>query len=169
MRIIYDSDRGMELNTFIKSKKYSDQLIRTRMFYIIKANREDILKFGIAGNSEGNSISRFMGYRNAYGTSDKSNDCVGVKVHFVGVTEYNPNVETKNSEIFKLEKYVKRFIRENEKIARGSERTTLSLSRLKELVYTYRTKDKPTTRRISERNKNRLVTNRVFIDGVETV
>jgi len=151
MQVVYDNAQGMELNTFLNDPKYTDQLINSRVFYIVKPRSEDILKFGISGNNDGKGVGRLQQYRLTYGTHDPSNDCLGVKVYFVGRTNYNWLVEANNSEIAKRELYVKRYIKRNNLIARGRERTTANLSHLKDIMFSFRGEDLPTEQRVSIR------------------
>lgn len=151
MKILYNDARGKDLNTLLNDPKFVKKLENTRAFYIIKPKSEDILKFGISGNNDGGGIGRLQQYRLTYGISDSTNDCLGVKLMFLGVTKYNSDVEAKNSEVHKREQHVIKYIKENNLIARGRERTVANYRNLVEIVKSYKTKDEPTKIRKSQR------------------
>ena len=141
---IYDWNlRGMSLTRFLKKEKYLKQMENSRVFYVVKPNSEDVIKIGVSGENDGRGWARFMEYRLYYGDSTKGNPCLGMKVHYVGKTKYNPLVENKNSLIHKLELHVIREFKKRDIIARGRERTYAKLDEVKDIVFEYLQDDKP--------------------------
>ena len=79
-----------------------------RCLYVLKANRDDMFKFGIAGLDGGTTAyGRLLQYVNFYGKQTDFNQCSGVQLLYLVGTKYNPNAETTNSWVFKKEKYIK--------------------------------------------------------------
>jgi len=138
-----------------------------RCLYVLKANRDDMFKFGIAGLDGGTSAyGRLLQYVNFYGKQTDFNQCSGVQLLYLVGTKYNKNVETANSWVFKKEKYIKdhfkidRINDENGLYAgRGRERlesTKANLNKIIRLINDTSNKtfdDVETERRKSERIK----------------
>lgn len=142
--------RGMKLEEFIS--KYSNDLKNSRVFYIIRPNADkNIYKIGISGNNDGKGIGRFHQYLLYYGKHQDFNSCAGVKVFYVKKTNYNKNVEERNSYIHKLEVFVKRQLKKYEYVARGNEWTKAPLDKIEEIVRSFRGEDKITLKRQSKR------------------
>jgi len=136
-------NQGSNLQEFIKKNK--TQLQGTRLFYIIKPKSENVYKIGIG------RLSRLESYQLIYGTAQPNNDCIGVRIFYLVTTDYNSDVEWKNSFIGKLEKYVKDILKDQGLVDRGRERTTASLSQLKKIVGSFRGEDYVTEKRVSIR------------------
>lgn len=130
--------KGIELSTFLKNKKYTNQLINARVFYVVKPNSENVIKIGVSGENTGDGIKRFQEYQLLYGDgASTENICLGMKVFYVGKTMYNPLVESKNSLIHKLELHMIRSFKKLKITARGRERTIATLKKVKEIFDEY--------------------------------
>ena len=86
-------------------KEFGPQLRHTRAFYVLQPNLEqgEVFKFGVAGISTGNAYNRVNEYRINYGEFDAKNQCKGVLIYYLGVTEYNRLVLAEKSQVFKIE------------------------------------------------------------------
>lgn len=108
-------DKTTPLSKVLKDydPKTSDKLVNKRAFYVVEANadRGKTIKFGVAGVGKGTPWARLNDYRLMYGTTTPDNDCLGVKVHYLGTTEYNGSVESKNSQVFQVEAIAKDRVR----------------------------------------------------------
>ena len=104
--------------------KYGAELRGVRAFYIVEPLLEKgaSIKFGVAGMDNGNAYERFKSYMITYGNKSKENECKGVLVHYVGVVKYNRLVEKTNSEVWKLERFLKGEYRTVTDPERGEER-----------------------------------------------
>jgi len=155
MRIIYNSQKGskgIELEKLLYDQNFRLDTFNTRMFYIISPNSEpEVFKIGIAG-LDGKPLKRLRDYELYYGKNVKGNDCLGARVHLIGVSQYNPLVETRKSEIAKLENSIKQWIQRNKRYkSRGRERTNVNLQKLKQMVLDKNFKDEETELRRSKR------------------
>ena len=79
-----------------------------KILYIIKPNRDSMVKFGIAGHKEGKDSAwgRLFQYVNSYGIQDDLNQCSGVQLLYIVGHKYNSNVEPTQSFVHKKEKYI---------------------------------------------------------------
>ena len=123
---------GPWLDNFDNKKKIYDM----RLFYVLKPNSEDVVKFGIAGTKGGTGAwGRLHQYINEYGYSSDLNRCTGIQMLYLAGNKYNKNVEITNSDIYKKELMCKKYFRSPEVdahlIGRGFER--INLDRIKEL------------------------------------
>ncbi len=118
---------GIDLDYF--TKRYKKDIEKSRVFYVISPNAENVFKIGIAGDTDGKAIGRMEQYKLYYGLKSRTNPCSGVKVHFICKTTYNNMVEPKNSYIFKLELCMKQKLKQNTK--RGREWINASLDKIK--------------------------------------
>ena len=136
---VYDwNKKGIELSSFLQNKKYTYQLENARVFYVVKPNSENVIKIGVSGENSGVGIKRFLEYQLLYGDGrNTDNICLGMKVFYVGKTKYNPFVESKNSLIHKLELHMIRTFKKLNITARGRERTTATLKKVKEIFNEY--------------------------------
>jgi hypothetical protein len=150
---LYDAGngKGMRLDYFLK--KYEDDLKNSRVFYIVKFNREPIFKVGISGTKTGYGAGRLKQYLLESGIEDNLNPCVGTRVFYILKTKRTKGVASRDSYIMKLEDYVKRELDKRNLIARGSERTIASLDTIKAIINSFGGKDEPTIFRRSERVK----------------
>lgn len=122
-------DRATPLTDVLK--KHGADLRKKRAFYVVEANLErgKTIKYGIAGVEKGNAYGRMREYQLLYGTETKKNDCLGVKVHYLGTTAYNSQVEPKKTEVAKVEASIKKQVKsrtmssEATGLNRGFERT----------------------------------------------
>ena len=129
--------RGVEINDFLNNDEFAKQreeLKNSRLFYVVRANSEKVFKIGISGMYDGKAIGRLREYQLYYGDADDKNKCSGAKIHFLGKTEYNPDVLQKNSEIYKRELFVKRHLKNNDALDRGRERTSADIESLKRIM-----------------------------------
>lgn len=165
----YRKEKGepVDLHDFLNRKNTKEKLNNMRCLYVIKPNRDDMFKFGIAGLDGGTSAyGRLLQYVNFYGKQTDFNQCSGVQLLYLVGTKYNPNVETTNSWVFKKEKYIIDYFkmdRINDEnalyVGRGKERvesTKANLSKLIRLINDTSNKtfdDVETERRTSERLK----------------
>lgn len=105
----YNKHKGepIDLHEFLNLKGTKENLKDKRCLYVVKPNSDPMLKFGIAGLDGGTSAyGRLLQYVNLYGKQSELNQCAGVQLLYLVGTKYNKNVETKNSWVFKKEKYI---------------------------------------------------------------
>jgi hypothetical protein len=114
--IVPFTNEGIDLDYF--TKRYKKDIEKSRVFYVISPNAENVFKIGIAGDTDGKAIGRMQQYKLYYGLKSRTNPCSGVKVHFICKTTYNKMVEPKNSYIFKLELCMKQKLKLNTKRGR---------------------------------------------------
>ncbi len=108
--------RSVDLNDFIENEKNKKQIYDHLLFYIIKANSDELVKFGVAGTSgKSSSWGRLHQYINAYGKQSDLNTCAGVRLLFLAGTKYNKNVDMVNTHVYKKELACKRFFRETDR------------------------------------------------------
>jgi len=95
-----------------------------RAFYIVEPllEKDKVIKFGIAGMQSGHPYTRLNEYNIIYGTQTRANSCKGVKVHFVGVTEYDRMVSPTNTQVARLERQLKQLYKTKTEKGRGTER-----------------------------------------------
>jgi hypothetical protein len=119
------NSKGIDLIQVLSDLKNDNRFKHKRVLYVIQATQDkgNVTKFGIAGMDSGNPYSRLNEYVTMYGNIG-SNACEGVKIFFLGVTEYNRLVEAKNSKVFKIEKLLKEKFSDRRVPNRGTERTT---------------------------------------------
>jgi len=130
--------RGIEIDDFLNDDKYAKQremLKNARVFYVIRPNSEKVFKIGISGMHDGNGIGRLREYQLYYGNNDGK--CSGAKIHFLGRTNYDPDVAQKNSEIYKRELFVKRYLKKINVLDRGRERTSASIDAIEGIMDQY--------------------------------
>ena len=150
--------------------KHGSSLRNVRAFYIVEPLLEKgkSIKFGIAGMSSGNAYQRFNEYSVLYGEKTKDNDCKGVLVHFVGITEYDRLVKPEKSQVYLLEKHLKQEYRSTTDPGRGSERVSKTyLSSILHTIRTKRFKDVHTQMRDTNREttKKYQTDRKAFIDS----
>ena len=126
---------GVNLEDWLeKSKK---KIENTRLLYVLRANsdKNQITKIGVAGLDSGKPQSRLYDYINHHGYNNPENRSQGVKLLAVYTTQYDKFVEGRRSAISKLEKHLKTQMATDIKSQRrGSERTSLPLSKIKEFI-----------------------------------
>ena len=153
--------RGVEINDFLNNDEFAKQreeLKNSRLFYVVRANSEKVFKIGISGMYDGKAIGRLREYQLYYGDADDKNKCSGAKIHFLGKTEYNPDVLQKNSEIYKRELFIKRYLKNNDALDRGRERTSADIESLKRIMGLYDDgPDTKTDKRRSTRSSRGIV------------
>ena len=149
-------DTTVELGPWLNLETNKRRLYNTRMFYIIKPNIDDTIKFGIGGlDGKSGSYGRLKQYILEYGYTTELNPCTGVRLLYLAATVYNPNVLTVNTSVYRKEKAAKDFFRSDAIEGRGFER--ILQERLDELFKIVDSKsnkswlDIETTRRTSER------------------
>lgn len=175
-----DEDSGIELADFLNRPGMRETLRNKRLFYIVKSNSESVgnkkdpavYKFGIAGTDSGNGIGRLQSYVRAYGRQTNLNPCLGVKIFFLGSTQYTPAgvwemTPGTRTKIYQIEKRIKDILRAEKKKGskyalvegRGAERTSVGLRRLKNMVMgrvADQIQDQPVTTRRSGRQRKQL-------------
>ena len=136
MRVLID--KTMDLKEFLT--KYTSSLQNVRAFYIVEPliEKGKTIKFGIAGMSSGRAHQRFQDYVVTYGDQTKGNDCKGVLVHFVGITDYDRHVLPEKSQVYMMEKHLKDQYRSITEPRRGTER--VSKTHLQSILRTIRVK-----------------------------
>jgi len=164
MRKLVDSP--MDLSDFLE--KYGEHLKHVRAFYILEPLLEKgkTIKFGVAGISTGNAYNRFNEYAIIYGKRTKSNNCKGVIVHYVGITEYDRHVQPQQSQVFLIEKHLKEKYKSVTEQGRGSERVPkstlqeimrdLRAMKFKDVVTTLRDTNRKTTK-IYQADRNAFI------------
>lgn len=129
MRNLVPDKKGMDLSIFLL--KYKSEMRNTRAFYVVEPkidSREknvaakSNVKIGIAGAKYGDSWGRLKQYEITYGRNERRNDCRGVWIWYCGITQYDPLVLEKNCQVRKMETWLKRVYRNQNLIARGTER-----------------------------------------------
>lgn len=156
MKILYDAENGKGIRLDYFLNRYEDDLKKSRVFYVVKFNREPIFKVGISGTKTGYGAGRLKGYLLESGIENNLNPCVGTRVFLIVKTKLNENVASRDSYIVKLEKYVKDELEKRNLIARGDERTNATFDTIKSIVTSFRMKEKPTIFRRSDRLKNTI-------------
>ena len=100
-------DEPIDLYEFLNQNKSTPskkgKLYDMKILYIIKPNRDSMVKFGIAGHKEGKDSAwgRLFQYVNSYGIQDDLNQCSGVQLLYVVGHKYNSNVEPTQSFVHK--------------------------------------------------------------------
>jgi len=143
MKEVYLNNKGIPLEDYLDNVDNLVGLINKRIFYILKANMDsNIYKFGISTGANESAIKRLYDYVYTYGynsdnktRSMKQKPIHGIKLYGLWTVNYNSNVESKNSAVSRKERYIKGELRENiALVGRGSERTSVSLNKLIDLV-----------------------------------
>ena len=97
-----EKSEPIDLHEFLNRKGNKDKLYNMRCLYVVKPNRDAMLKFGIAGlDGKSSAYGRLFQYVNLYGKQTDLHQCSGVQLLYLVGTKYNPNVETTNSWVFK--------------------------------------------------------------------
>jgi len=112
------------------------RLTNKRILYCIRPNMDNsLIKFGVGGveHGETSAFGRLLQYVNYYGESGEF-DCQGVKLFLIAANEYNPNVDGKNSAIFRKEKFLKAQLKGDTLSGRGTERVTTNIDKLFKLI-----------------------------------
>ena len=125
------------------TRRIKNELKRVRLFYVVQTNLHTkdrsaynpIVKIGISGNVSGNGLSRFSQYLTYYGINKRMNPCSGVKVYYIYKTRYNENIPSLNTKILKIEKYYKKFFKDNHFVKQGNEWISVDLLQLKDILY----------------------------------
>ena len=159
-RSALDVTNSVELGPWIDNFDNQKKLNDMRLFYVLKPNAENVVKFGVAGTNGGTgAFGRLRQYIHSYGYSDDLNRCRGVQLMYLAGNKYNPRVELVKSDVFKKELAAKRYFRAPEVkahlIGRGFERFDLDrLQELFDIIDDQSNKDfgdVETERRVSER------------------
>lgn len=136
VKIIYENKDGIELAQWLSSESNRRMLDNKRILYCIKANMDSsLIKFGVGGVEHGgtSAFGRLLQYVNYYGEQGEF-DCKGAKIFLIAANEYNPNVEGKNSAIFRKEKFLKAQLKGDTLSGRGTERVITNLRKLFNLI-----------------------------------
>lgn len=138
MKTIFEDVQGVELKPWIYNKANQKLLKDKRILYVVRANIDNsLIKFGVGGVEHGGTGAegRLRQYVNYYGEGGEF-DCRGVKLFLIVANEYNPNVEGKNSAVFRKEKFLKAQLRGDTLSGRGTERVTTNIRKLFNLIHT---------------------------------
>ena len=135
-RIREKETNSVELGPWLDNFDNKKKIYNMRLFYVLKPNAEDVVKFGIAGTrGEAGGWGRLHQYINEYGYTTDLNRCTGIQLLYLAGNKYNSNVEITNSDVFKKERACKQYFRAPEVkahlIGRGFER--INLDRIQEL------------------------------------
>ena len=105
VKTLYESQDGIELKQWLDVQSNRRMLDNKRILYVVRANIDNsLIKFGIGGVEHGgtSAFGRLLQYINYYGEGGEF-DCKGIKLFLIVANEYNPNVDGKNSAIFRKE------------------------------------------------------------------
>ena len=136
VKIVYENKDGIELKQWLDKEANRRMLDNKRILYVVRANIDSsLIKFGIGGVEHGgtSAFGRLLQYVNYYGEAGEF-DCMGIKLFLIVSNEYNPNVEGKNSAIFRKEKFLKSQLKGDTMSGRGTERVTTNMRKLFGLI-----------------------------------
>lgn len=163
VKTVYENLDGIELAQWLGKEANRRSLDNKRILYVVRANIDNsLIKFGIGGVEHGgtSAFGRLLQYINYYGEAGEF-DCKGIKLFLIVANEYNPNVEGKNSAIFRKEKFLKAQLRGDTMSGRGTERVTTNMRKLFNLIFQTSNKtdeDIEIERRKTERLKQAEIT-----------
>jgi hypothetical protein len=145
VKILYENKEGQELAQWLQSMSQHPDYKGTtnrkmlddkRILYCVRANMDNsLIKFGIGGVEHGgtSAFGRLLQYINYYGEGGEF-DCLGIKIFLIAANQYNPNVDGKNSAIFRKEKFLKAQLKGDTLSGRGTERVTTNIRKLFGLI-----------------------------------
>jgi len=147
---------SVDLGTWLEDLGNQKIIYNMRLFYVIKPNMDDVVKFGIAGlEGKRGGYGRLHQYITEYGEASDLNPCAGARLLYLAGNMYNPNVETVNSAVYRKELACKDYFRDTSIKGRGFERFLQErMDELFKIVDNKSTKlfaDIETERRTSER------------------
>ena len=163
VKTLYENKDGIELKPWLDVSSNRDMLKNMRILYVVRANMDkSLIKFGIGGVEHGgtSAFGRLQQYVNYYGEGGEF-DCLGIKLFLIVANTYNPNVEGKDSAIFRKELFLKRQLHGDTLNGRGTERVTTNLDKLFGLIFQTSNKtdeDIELERRTSERLEQAKIT-----------
>ena len=137
VKTLFESSDGMELKQWLDQQSNRRLLDNKRILYVVRANIDNsLIKFGIGGVEHGgtSAFGRLLQYINYYGEGGEF-DCKGIKLFLIVANDYNPNVDGKNSAIFRKEKFLKAQLKGDTMSGRGTERVTTNIRKLFNLIY----------------------------------
>ena len=137
VKTLYESQDGIELKQWLDVQSNRRMLDNKRILYVVRANIDNsLIKFGIGGVEHGgtSAFGRLLQYINYYGEGGEF-DCKGIKLFLIVANEYNPNVDGKNSAIFRKEKFLKAQLKGDTMSGRGTERVTTNIRKLFNLIF----------------------------------
>ena len=137
VKTLYESQDGIELKQWLDVQANRRLLDNKRILYVVRANIDNsLIKFGIGGVEHGgtSAFGRLLQYINYYGEGGEF-DCKGIKLFLIVANEYNPNVDGKNSAIFRKEKFLKAQLKGDTMSGRGTERVTTNIRKLFNLIF----------------------------------
>ena len=135
-KVIYENHNGIELAQWLSKESNRRMLDNKRILYVVRANIDAaLIKFGVGGVEHGgtSAFGRLLQYVNYYGEQGEF-DCKGIKLFLIVANEYNPNVDGKNSAIFRKEKFLKSQLKGDTMSGRGTERVTTNMRKLFGLI-----------------------------------
>ena len=96
--------KPIELAKWLYAPTNKAKLQDMKILYVIKPNKDELLKFGIAGAREGgtSAYGRLRQYLNIYGKQDVNFPCLGVNLYYIFGNKYAKDVQTTNTYVFKL-------------------------------------------------------------------
>lgn len=147
---------SVDLGAWLEDLANQKMIYNMRLFYVIKPNMDDVVKFGIAGlEGKSGGYGRLHQYVAEYGEASDLNVCAGARLLYLAGNIYNPNVETVNSAVYRKELACKDYFRDTAIKGRGFERILQErMDELFKIVDNKSTKlfaDIETDRRTSER------------------
>jgi hypothetical protein len=137
VKTLYENKDGIELKQWLDVESNRRMLDNMRILFVVRANIDkSLIKFGIGGVEHGgtSAFGRLLQYVNYYGEG-KEFDCLGIKLFLIVANTYNPNVEGKDSAIFRKEKFLKGQLKGDTLSGRGTERVTTNLRKLFGLIF----------------------------------
>lgn len=158
-----DNHGTVELADWLDQEENRRRIYNTRGFYIVLPAMDHVVKFGVCGlEGKSSSWGRLHQYVIEYGRATELNPCAGVKLLYLAVTNYNPNVETVNTAVYRKELACKRYFNDTSIPGRGKERILKErLDELFKIIDDRSNKsfeDIETERRTSERLKQADIT-----------
>ena len=92
-----------ELAEWLKEPANKEKLKDIKILYVVKPNRDQLLKFGIAGAREGGTSAegRLRQCLNLYGEQNDNMPCLGVKLYYIFGNKYDREVPTNKTYVFK--------------------------------------------------------------------
>ena len=127
LKVFLKSKQGKELKPWLEEHK--DELKNHRIFYILRAKveRGDVFKIGLSERGDNAAYGRLNDYYHFYGETQKTNPCMGVRLHLVVGNLFNPSVQTSDAKVRQIET---KLIQSLGKPERGRERFKISIDNL---------------------------------------
>ena len=102
--------KSIELAGWLENRENQGRIFDKRLFYAVKPNAEDVVKFGVAGTTgKTGAYGRLRQYVMEYGVSSDMNRCMGVQLLYLAGNKYNPEVQLKDADVYKKELACKKY------------------------------------------------------------